>query len=180
MQYLITKTIKFLIVLRIYPLILFLNLIKFKKRTNKKWVFARVACLGNDIINLLDIDYEIYNIQKGRIDFLLNSILKRKSDINPNFRILQFIKRDDIKHLVLNQYYLNFKGKNQPEFLIMDSYSELTDQKFISPSNNRNYFFANYSDIDSDNYMKCDGLIATDESLEILYQKFFQEFRKLY
>jgi hypothetical protein len=172
--------IAILIRLRLYFFISCLYSIKYGITTKNKWVLGRVACLGLDSFHLMNNNFKIYNVQKGRIDFLADSILNKKSPITPSFKVLKYIKREDIKQLVLSQFYLTFKVKKRPEFLLMDSYSELTDQKFFDLNKPNSYFFANYSDIDINSFLKCDGLIPIDHSLEQLYLQFFTEFRNLY
>lgn len=172
--------INILIKLRLYYLTSYLYSIKYKIITKDKWVWGRVACLGLDSFHLMNNNFTIYNIQKGRIDFLVNSISNKKSSITPSFKMLKYIKREDIKQLVLSQFYLTFKVKKNPEFLLMDSYSELTDQKFLNLDKPNSYFFANYSDLDINSPLKCEGLISIDHWLEQLYLQFFNGFRKLY
>lgn len=169
-----------LIVCRLNFIIIFLYKIRFRIISKKKWVFGRVACLGTDSFNLINSEYNLYNIQKGRIDFLLESFKNGKSIIKPSLRLLKYIPRVDIKNLILNQFYFRFDSVYDPELLIMDSYAELTDQKFISKKNHNSFFFSNYSDVKENNLFHCIGLISTDNSLKDIYYKFFICFRSKY
>ena len=45
------------------------------KHVQNKWIFSRVACLGKDVIKVLQIDLPIFNLQKGRSDYIVDSLL---------------------------------------------------------------------------------------------------------
>lgn len=156
--------------------------VKYKLRTKHPWVLGRVACLGSDVFNLLNTDCKLYNVQKGRVDYLLPSIQKGRSIIKPNLFLLKFIKRIDIRKLILIEFFFIYNKKVSPEFLIIDSYSELTDQKFVSVNDENTFFFANYSDVDKElkNELKCEGLLEIDFNLEQQYENFFSTFRLNY
>ena len=140
--------------------------------TVRKFVLGRVACLGKDSFKLLGGKHRLINIQKGRIDLLLD----KERFSYKNLKNLSLIIRDDIKWLLLEQAFkYKFFHKN-PEFIIMDSYSELTDQLFRDKGNN-SVFYANFSDVDKsllvDELIVCEGLIdiTTVEKLYYLYFK---------
>lgn len=163
-------------------LIRYLYSIKINSLYKKSWVMGRVACLGTDVYNLLNIDVKLINNQKGRIDYLLETFNNKKNPIVPSYKILRSIKRDDIKNIAFCQFFIKYNSISSPRFLIMDSLSELVDQKFTSRTNNNSYFFAYYSDVEKieDYSLRCDGLIETDSSLKEKYYDFFSSFRKRY
>jgi hypothetical protein len=174
--------IRLFVKLQIKFVVALLYLIKFKIQTRNKWVLGRVACLGIDVFKLLNLNYRLYNVQKGRIDYLSESIVKGQSIIAPSLKLLKYINRKDIQDLILVQYFLKFNLISPPEFMIIDSYSELTDQKFIDKDNLKSYFFANYSDVNAvgKEILICEGLMDTDEQLKKYYLDFFLNFRKIY
>ena len=116
--------------------------------------------------------HPILNIQKGRVD-LLNSKL-RGEVIGPKAKDIQYIKRDDLAESYLSQA-ANFRTlvKNA-QVLIIDSYSELTDQVFVHRDLKSVRFNANYSDVSADakaDYI-CEGLLDSSK-ISTLYREFF-------
>jgi hypothetical protein len=149
--------------------------------SNNDWIMGRVACMGRDVLKLLEINSELINVQKGRIDHLDNIWKSNNNKLSLN-KVLPFIKRDDIKFLIFQQKISYKFMKNKPLMLFMDSYSELTDQEFFNKKEKWS-FFANYTDINHTKKFKSNfdskGLI----DVNILYQKymsFFKKFRELY
>ena len=145
------------------------------------WIMGRVACMGQDVLKLLEIDSTLVNVQKGRIDYLDN-IWKLKTNKVSSNKVIPFIKRDDIKLLIFQQQILYKFRKKKPLMLYMDSYSELTDQKFFNKKDKWS-FFANYSDLNHTtkfkDYFDSKGLIDTN-ILQDKYMSFFKDFRKFY
>jgi hypothetical protein len=151
------------------------------KSKSKKIVWGRVACLGKDTFDLFKNDEILYNNQKGRIDYLSERFVSGLK-IKPSYRNLKYIKRKDIRRLIIEQFYSSVNFTNEPVLLLMDSYSELTDQKFIDKEESSSFFFANYTDLDinfRDN-INCDGLLGLDENLIKYYIEFFYNFRSRY
>jgi hypothetical protein len=144
---------------------------------NKKFILSRTACLGNDSINIAFSNYTVINYQKLRIDYLYN-ILNNNESIKFSSLVNKYIERTDIYELYIQQFLHKwvFK-KNKPFCIIFDSYSELTDQKFIYKLDNKKFFFSNYSDLNHDfeNDYNCIGLINTNE----LYNYYLDVFTKL-
>jgi len=145
----------------------------------KKWIISRTACLGNDSIRLIHPKLNVINFQKDRID---NFVYKFENDKQNrlHFTMLPYIYRSDILELIFYQFItikslFNFSA---PSALILDSYSELTDQKFISLNSKKNYFFINYNDTNKKILEKynCEGLIEIENILP-LYKNFFESFR---
>ena len=148
---------------------------------NANWVLGRVACMGQDTFKLLNIDVPIQNIQKGRVDYLNDLIAQTKFKARTN-QIIPHIIREDIKGLVLQQQ-VNFVFKRKPPIaLYMDSYSELTDQRFYYKKDKWS-FCANYSDINHSlkfkNTFDARGLLSVDELYDN-YQVFFKNVRVNY
>jgi hypothetical protein len=139
-----------------------------------KWIFGRVACLGIDSFNLTGINAKLINVQKGRIDLLIDKE-------STNFSILKFvnvIKRKDIKYLIFQQILGHRFVLGNPEFILLDSYSELTDQLFRF-KNGGSCFFANYTDVDIKNKdflnFGCEGLI----DLSLVKNQYISLFNRL-
>ncbi len=118
-----------------------------KRVTSKPWVLGRVACLGTDTYRLLNTQFPLYNFQKARVDYFYR-VNSGESEIRAKAeKIVRFIKRDDIKELIIQQQRAVFNFNTPPEFLFMDSYAELTDQLFVACKGNTS-FCANYSDLE--------------------------------
>jgi hypothetical protein len=98
------------------------------------------------------------NIQKGRIDLLTKSFHERLG-IMRLYASRKLIERSDIRSLVIRQSISQLKKLNPPQLLIIDSYSELTDQEFLMP--NKAKFYCNYSDLfpGRDLLVKSNGLL---------------------
>ena len=91
---------------------------------------GRVACMGQDVLSLLNIDVPMLNVQKGRVDYL-NNIADNPKRKARTAQVVTFIPRNDIKGLVLQQEIRYGNSLKAPIALYMDSFSELTDQLFI-------------------------------------------------
>lgn len=139
------------------------------------WVYGRVACLGKDSFKEAGFSYNLVNVQKARVDGLGSSALL--SMLN-----LKSILREDIKWLLLEQVFMYRFLVTRPKFIIIDSYSELTDQIFINVKNHST-FFANYSDVNRDvlsnGMLSCEGLLNL-EFLEVNYRSYFSRLREKY
>jgi hypothetical protein len=110
------------------------------------WVLSRTACLGNDVFSSapsLGATNRI-NLQKLRIDqfeTVLNGNLPKKLP----FGAQRFLARKDVFPLLLQQTRTSWLKSKAPMALLMDSFSDLTDQEFSRPDGTR--FFAAYSDV---------------------------------
>jgi len=151
-----------------------------RSRTND-WVIGRVACMGQDVFKLLNVDLLMLNVQKGRVDFLI------ETTVNPKYRpitnkVVSFIERNDIKSLIAQQASWKWLSTRKPKALYMDSYSELTDQMFVHKIQKWS-FCANYSDITHSekfkNQFESRGLIPVEDLLGY-YRRFFTIFRNQY
>jgi len=148
---------------------------------NEDWIMGRVACMGRDVLKLLNIDVPVLNVQKGRVDYL-NNIADNPKRKSRTAQVASFIERDDIKGLISQQEILYGNLKKTPIALYMDSFSELTDQLFYHRKQNW-YFCANYSDINHtpefEEKYETKGLLPVNALLEE-YRLFFNSFRKKY
>jgi len=146
----------------------------------KVWILSRTACLFNDTILEMSLtNIPRYNIQKGRVDLWIDFFEGKRQ--KPNFNMIKFISRFDIKRLFIEQYNFHLNKKTPPYMLVMDSYSELVDRKFYYNNFTNKYFFAYSDDVieNSEKFLENDGLLQTDKILES-YEIFFNQFRAYY
>lgn len=147
-----------------------------KRLLVKDWVMARVACMGKDAYFLTELPYQLVNIQKGRIDGILNYF-------NTGFHLkaIKYIIRDDIKELIFEQSLKYSFKRRKPKFILIDSYSELTDQKFRTTKNK--VFYSNYNDINHDSefskHYECYGLLDI-KTAQLEYIRFIEHYSKKY
>jgi hypothetical protein len=134
-------------------------------------VLGRTACLGNEIIKQMGWNKNYINHQKSRVDYLIE--LHKDKNISPNPKeIIKYLKHKFIIGTIKQQKN-NFFDYQNPDIIVMDSFSELTDQLFVNINTNQK-FLANYSDINHSllpNYYKCNGLI--EDNLLKTYDDFF-------
>jgi len=139
------------------------------------YILARSACLGLDIIALKFPDGKLVNQQKVRADLFLSWI---DGDTRPNAEVVkQFMLREDVFPFIEQQSKLPWlTAKKSNEFIVIDSFSELTDQKFVSKSEGWS-FCCHYSDLEHSgtftNEFECHGLLNADD-FELTYDRFFQ------
>jgi hypothetical protein len=150
--------------------------------SRNEYILSRTACLGTDILQILKPNYSIYNMQKNRIDLLNSQLTLKLTSISKlNFKHLHAIKEYSIKSMVLQQSNNKWMNGKKPQFIIMDSFSELTDQKFIYK--NKNIFFCNYNDVSRDlmniGTVKCIGLLDKNLILNE-YFNFFQNIDRIF
>ena len=138
------------------------------------WVFSRTACLGNDTYNLLGLGLPRLNIQKGRGDFLAEAGADNETPRIP-WDVYAALRRRDVWPLLVEQEVDWWSASRPPEFVLMDSYSELTDQEFVSVATGAR-FFANFSDVDpkamEDGSLASIGLIALEDLEGIIGRMF--------
>lgn len=108
-------------------------------------VLGRYACLGGTLLNRLKLDRLTENIQKGRIDFLLEAL--DKPSVRPKlFEISPYIAKPEIvTPLIEQQAAFRFDSLTHVRLIFFDSFSELTDQMFAS-RREKWRFLGNYSD----------------------------------
>jgi hypothetical protein len=158
-----------------------IKLAKYFLYFNKNKVYGRVACLGRDVfdINYLAGDKPVLlNQQKVRVDLYLDWLAGMP---RPRAEIVkQYLLRHDIYPLIEQQTTSQWDAGSDVLYFAMDSFSELTDQKFTHKQEGWS-FCAHYSDIDhkSDfgNYFDCHGLLSISE-IEMVYSLFFDWLEK--
>lgn len=147
-------------------------------------VFCRVACLGKDIVKLhFGRDVKLINHQKLRIDVFVNSFITKQNPLLNSRTIEKHMFRKDIYPLIENQEKLNWDNYFfSSRYVVIDSYSELTDQLFKSKKHNF-VFCSNYSDINHTDAFyqdfECQGLLNTEDIFKY-YVIFMDFFRKKY
>ena len=109
------------------------------------WVWSRVACLGIDVLRRTAPESNIVNTQKGRADYLVDAYACRKRPCTAD--VAKFFKRKDVIGLVAQQEVFTWNWRTLPKAVVLDSFSELTDQQF-GPKDKRTFsFYTNYSDL---------------------------------
>ena len=86
--------IKFILKLKViaYPIFYFIKMRLLNR--NKDWIMGRIACMGQDVFKLLNIETTLVNIQKGRVDYL-NSFLKNSIFRTRAHKVYFNIKREN-------------------------------------------------------------------------------------
>lgn len=147
-------------------------------RFKKFKVLGRTACLGNEVIKQMGWSENYVNHQKSRVDYLLElSVDKSIAPISTE--IINYLKHKYIIGTIEHQRY-NFFRYSNPDIIVVDSYSELTDQLFVDTGSNKK-FLVNYSDIDQHLLPKryeCRGLI--EKNLFEIYDSFFAKINLVY
>lgn len=104
---------------------------------------GRYACLGTAVLDALGRKYKMHNIQKGRVDYLLDVWDAPARRCQPELA-KPHLARDYLSGTVDQQASLcpSFR----PELVFVDSFSELTDQTFRHKAGNWT-FCCNYMDV---------------------------------
>lgn len=138
-------------------------------------VLSRSACLGMNLIKKMGWEENCINHQKSRVDYTLNYNKKKLPRIKS---VLDILKNKYIIGCIYQQR-IDFFGYPKPDIIIIDSFSELTDQVFANKHGE--LFFANYSDVDSllNNDYVCGGLLSVDD-LYMSYLNFFKKVNEKY
>lgn len=143
-------------------------------------ILGRVACLGNKIISDLNLEKGLINHQKSRVDFILD--LSNDDALKPNYQeIIPLLSKKYIEGTIYQQTFDLF-SRSKPHLIVMDSFSELTDQLFENKLN-QTKFLANYSDIKHDEQFNSlysvKGLLAIEELYET-YRNFLKKAQRTY
>ena len=152
----------------------------FRKRTK---ILGRAACLGNDLYALRyprKYGFRFVNQQKVRVDLWLEWL---SSNSRPLPELVKcHMSRPDIYPLIENQAKLPWLAEEKFDFLLMDSFSELTDQKFTHRKKGWS-FCCHYSDLkhsaEFDADFECHGLLPVEE-IASAYTRFFEWFERKY
>ena len=153
-------------------------------RSQDSWVLSRVACLGNDVweeLNLTRRGWKRINLAKCRADLFL-TLLSGRYPKKPSNSAQVYLDRADIWPNIIEQNYIRWIGLKPPEFILFDSFSELTDQKFLIVKDSAE-FYCNYSDLKRT--FLDEGVIVSEEllsleELEKLYEDLFCALWKLW
>ncbi len=143
------------------------------------YVLSRCACLGIEVFRLLGWQKIILNHSKSRVDYLAN--LRNRPAARPNPQAVEkHLLRKDILEAVEQQQY-DFFGYKKPDVIVMDSFSELTDQLFEHEQGWQ--FLAHYSDINHtetfEKSFKCKGLLDIND-IAASYEVFFDKLQTAY
>jgi hypothetical protein len=144
----------------------------------RTWFLERHACLGYEVLKYYDGLPKRVNFQKGRAD-LLSEYWFDKALLPKSSRLKTFMTRFDLLELIRQLEFFSCLPSTAPKFIFMDSFSELTDQMFMSRSEGWR-FCCGYSDVRHDEYFSrdylCEGLIPV-EKLKDAYLKLFSIFK---
>jgi hypothetical protein len=148
----------------------------FRKRQK---IIGRMACLGSDLYALRyqrKYGFRLINQQKVRVDLWLEG-LSGAEKLKPEL-VKSHMARSDVYPLIENQAALPWLVESKFEFLLMDSFSELTDQKFTHRQEGWS-FCCHYSDlvhsVDFERDFQSCGLLPI-EDIEQAYTRFFDWF----
>jgi hypothetical protein len=145
-------------------------------------IISRHACLGYDVLKLLNIKKNEINIQKGRVDYLIDCWQDSEKKAKSYF-IGQYLNRPDIFECILQEEILyDWANIKTPKVLFMDSMAELADQRFKFKKGKWS-FLSSFMDINHTDefkkYFDNEGLLEL-ELLENHFLFFFKEIRKKY
>lgn len=149
------------------------------KRTfsKKRWILSRTACLVNDTYEILNLKKDhIYNIQKGRVDFLNRYF--SGSFQSPSLALINCIIRTDIRKLFIQQKFFRLPKINKPSLFILDSFSELVDKQFEGVGNYHGIFNAYFSDVEKNKVKQLKSYdLIPEVDIYDAYLTFFTSFR---
>jgi hypothetical protein len=142
-------------------------------------VLGRAACLGTAVFKIKysnKRNVHLINQQKVRVDLLLGWL---RGEIRPQAKLVEdHLLRKDVYPLIEQQEYLPGLKVRNYEYLLMDSFAELTDQKFMHRKEGWS-FCCHYSDINHtrefDAEFESCGLLPIDR-IEKAYNDFFNWF----
>jgi hypothetical protein len=150
---------------------------------NTPILLSRTACFGSDVILQTALKTKVYNVQKARLDLLSEKQIPKVISIKNLFALFGLVRRNitnlEIVQLLCRQQMLRFWSFRNVKAIILDTYSDLTDQEFIDNQNCR--FFLHHSDVISDRLqdgnLQAHGLIHPEKfaySLD-LFMKIVEE-----
>jgi hypothetical protein len=97
-------------------------------------ILARHACLGADVLALLQPSHKVVNVQKGRVDYLVDCWQTPECRAK-TLPVVPYIKRQDVISCVMQEEILyDWMKPESPRALFMDSMAEHADQRFIHRS----------------------------------------------
>jgi hypothetical protein len=135
--------------------------------------------MGHDVFALLGSPLPLFNIQKGRVDYILDVMTDQRLKARP-YQVATFMERQDIIPLIAQEADLAWLRLRPPLAVYMDSFSELTDQLFVHRQNQWR-FCCNYSDLrhssEFDIQFEAMGLLPVADLL-MYYRRFFSMVRQ--
>jgi len=147
-------------------------------------VLGRSACVGLDVLQTKIKNNQgkirFINVQKGRLDLLLSWLNGAK---RPKAKLIKpYIISRGVFGLIKQQESLKWLKIKKAKYLFMDTWSELSDQKFTHKKDGWSFccsftdinFKSNFSDIFS-----CEGWLS-DEEIVYYYKTFFEWWRQHY
>jgi hypothetical protein len=155
-------------------------------RLNRHWryshgnlILGRHACLGADVLRLLQPENKVVNIHKGRVDYLVGC-WKEKQRRARALHIIPHMQREEIIGCIFQEEMLyDWMKPERPVALFMDSGADLTDQQFVSREEGWS-FLCSYSDLDHTEQFRrafhATGLLAIEDFNEH-FGNFFEKFR---
>ena len=148
---------------------------RFFIRTYDENILVRGACLTNDSLKILFPNIFIKNYQKSRVDVL--NLKYSNCGYRPILFDVRFIDKN-LYNLYIDQIPNFWEDVKKKNFLIIDSYSELTDQLFVNNINKNKIFNVNYTDVNKKCNLKysCHGLINNND-VKKNYSVFFSNLR---
>lgn len=142
--------------------------------------FGRVACIGKDVFALRHKgDVRLVNLQKARLDLLINWV---NGAPRPKAMVVEeYMARTDVFPMIEQQERIEWlTSKKIPKFIMMDSFSELTDQQFTHREEGWS-FCCHYTDLNHtpefERQFDSKGLLAI-EKIEETYYNFFNWLEK--
>jgi hypothetical protein len=131
--------------------------------------------MGQDVLALLDADAALVNIQKGRVDYLVDVANAPRMRARTACLARYLVRRDIIPLVVQQDVFPWLRPHQPPALILMDSYSELTDQRFVRRDGAWS-FCSNFGDIHHDDNFRlafdARGLLAEADLLSA-YRRFF-------
>lgn len=157
-----------------------------KSIINQRNIFAdvalgRFACVGERVLRAkIDASHNnlrFFNIQKGRLDLLLDWIDGKD---RPKAKLIKpYIANQGVYGLIKQQQKFNWLKHKKFNYLFMDTWSELGDQKFTHKKEGWS-FCCNFPDINYQSDFKekfsFHGLLSEEEILKS-YELFFNWFK---
>lgn len=144
-------------------------------------VIARAACLGTNVFGLLHGRHagrRLINQQKMRIDLWME--LVRGARPPDALAVKPFMHREDVYPLIEQQEQRPWLGARRFDYLLMDSFAELTDQRFRHRRDGWS-FCCHFSDLKTDGgfneVFENQGLLPL-AALEPAYAEFFEWFER--
>jgi hypothetical protein len=152
------------------------------KYKSKNPIIARHACLGTLVLQTLHSRFDVINVQKGRIDYLLECWKDHQMAAKAT-AVLEYLQQEEsISWLLQEEILYDWLKPENPVGLFMDSWAELADQEFKYKSGKWS-FLSTYGDLNHtekfDRNFISNGLLPI-EKFEEYFKIFFNKVRSLY